>query len=104
MHASGLFHKVDDVARGVWLSKGARARRKLFELLRMVEQRENFAGEPFGGEFWLSDQFSRAGFGHGFGVAKLMAVGGAAERNKDRCPTGSSDFGSSDGPRAADDQ
>src|SRR5690349_10881666 len=92
LHAGCRFDEVDDIASGMGTRELARVRGKDFDFLRAIDEIENFASQPLGGEFWLGDQPASAGANHFAGVLELVAVGGAAKGDEDGGASGSGHF------------
>ncbi len=63
--------------------QAARSASLFFDLPGLGEEREDFAGQPFRGEFRLWNHAPRARAGHFLRVAQLVAVCGAPEGNED---------------------
>ncbi len=63
--------------------QAARSARLFFDLPGLGEEREDFAGQPFSGEFRLWNHAPRARAGHFPRVAQLVAIGGVPEGNED---------------------
>src|SRR5262249_9603352 len=81
-----------------------RGGRQASDLLRLVEERKDLAGQAFGSELWFRNHTAGTGARHLLGIPQLMAVGSVAERNEDGGATCCGHLRGGDGPRPADDR
>src|SRR5690348_7531833 len=102
--------QVHDIFHGAWTSQRASALLHFLDspgLTRhggQVEEGKNLGGEPLRRQILLFDNASGAGVLHSLRVAKLMAVGGGSEGDKDGGTPRGSNFRHRDGARPANNQ